>query len=431
MHKRKKSKDVLIPVLIITVLFWLACVVCFVISRNRAVAESNRRKELVENAGTALTEVYAEKKAEVARTNSSNDATYQANLQNYISELRNGYQDAVVNNDPDLQNYYKNKLAEVGASVDGTSGVPWPEAAKEGWDVVDLSSYAIDKPVSVELSRQDMLYNGMLLVNLWHERPADFDDNAPVKVHTYSKSEIRVSENSVALLESAANAWMELITDAKIKHGYNYFMLENAHRTYDDQKKRYESSLSKVDATDYETELALQTAILAKYKVFAPGHSDYNAGLSAYPRLYKSGDSEINNKDKNFFTSEEGLWLYEHSWEYGLVFRYPVADYPVRGTVDKSYITGVNFEMRVFRYVGRGNAAAMHALDLCLEEYIEYLKVHPHIAVYEDGNLRYEIYREYVGDADTVTVTQSDKGTIADTESSLDNMGYVVTVFEY
>ena len=431
MQKRKKRKDVLIPVLIITVLFWLGSVVCLVIGRNRALAEENRHKKLVDDTAAAVAEAYDEKVAEVAEANRSSDASYQTAMEQYITKLRNGYQQAVVDNNTELQAYYIAKLSECGASVEGTSGVPWPEAAPEGWDVVDLSSYAIDRPVSVELSRQDMLYNGMLLVNLWHERPADFNDGAPVKVHTHSKSQIRVSENSVALLESAANAWMDLLTDAKVQHDYSYFMLESAYRTYDDQKSRYEPSLAKVDAADYETELALQTAILNRYKVFAPGHSDYNAGLSAYPRLYKSGDSEINTKDKNFFTSEEGLWLYEHSWEYGLVFRYPVADYPVRGTEDKGYITGVNFEMRVFRYVGRGNAAAMHALDLCLEEYIEYLRVHPHIAVYEDGSLRYEIYREYVGDAETVTVTHSDKGAIADTESSLDNMGYVVTVFEY
>ena len=429
--QRAKKKDVLIPVLIITVLLWLAVAVFFIISSGRADAEREAREKLIANADSALETLYQTKQAEVNAANAASDAAYQDQLSAYVAQLRSGYQQAVVDNNKELQAYYLGELAKNGASVDGTSGVPWPEAADEGWDVVDLSSYAIDQPVSVTLDRQDMLYNGMLLVNLWHARPDDFNDGAPIKVHTYSKSEIRVSDNSVSLLESAAQAWMDLLSDAKVQHDYSYFMLESAYRTFDDQKTRYDASLAKVDATNYETDLALQSAILSKYKVFAPGHSDYNAGLSAYPRLYKSGDAELNTKDKNFFSSEEGLWLYDHSWEYGLVFRYPVADYPVRGTADKSYITGVNFEMRVFRYVGRGNAAAMHTLDLCLEEYIEYLQEHPHIAVYEDGRLRYEIYREYVGDDETVAVTQSDKPGIVDTESSLDNLGYVVTVFEY
>ena len=78
---------------------------------------------------------------------------------------------------------------------------------------------------------------------------------------------------------------------------------------------------------------------------------------------------------------------------------------------------------------GKGNAAAMHTLDLCLEEYIEYLMEHPHIAVFEDGVLRYEIYRQNVGDADPITLELT--GKTANYDSSLDNMGGVITVFTY
>ena len=154
-------------------------------------------------------------------------------------------------------------------------------------------------------------------------------------------------------------------------------------------------------------------------------------GLTFTIRLYKNGDSEVNNKNSHFFTSDEGLFFHENAWKYGLVFRFPLADYPTAGTEDKSYKTGVSVKLRAYRYVGAGNAAVMHALDLCLEEYIEYLAEHPHIAVFEDGVLRYEIVRQYVGDADPFDVTLTGKGEVRNTITSLDNMGFAVTVFEY
>ena len=72
----------------------------------------------------------------------------------------------------------------------------------------------------------------------------------------------------------------------------------------------------------------------------------------------------------------------------------------------------------------------MHNLDLCLEEYIEYLQEHPHIAVFENGTLKYEISRQYIGDeVNTFTIEVVQRASRY--SMSLDNMGGVVTVFEY
>ena len=57
-------------------------------------------------------------------------------------------------------------------------------------------------------------------------------------------------------------------------------------------------------------------------------------------------------------------WLIEHSWEYGFVLRYPNA---------KSEITGIIYEPWHYRYVGREAAREMTELDLCLEEYVDWL----------------------------------------------------------
>ena len=167
----------------------------------------------------------------------------------------------------------------------------------------------------------------------------------------------------------------------------------------------------------------------AKKEVNYPGTSEFNTGLTVDLRIYKQGDATINNT--SFFESEQGIWMYQNSWKYGLVFRFPLADYPLKGTQDKSYKTGVSVKIRGFRYVGLGNAAAMHAMDLCLEEYIDYLSEHPHIAVFENGILKYEIVREYVGDVDPITIHVTQKPGVRSRSTSLDNMGYAVTVFSY
>jgi len=165
-----------------------------------------------------------------------------------------------------------------------------------------------------------------------------------------------------------------------------------------------------------------------KRDVNYPGTSEFNSGLAFTMRLYKSGDAAINSS--TYVETEAGKWMNENCWKYGLVFRFQKADYPSKGDTDKSYKTGVSATLRAYRYVGKGHAAVMNHLDLCLEEYIEFLQAHPHIAVFENGTLKYEIVRQYVGD-DVNPVQVEINGKAANWIANLDNMGAVITVFEY
>ena len=51
----------------------------------------------------------------------------------------------------------------------------------------------------------------------------------------------------------------------------------------------------------------------------------------------------------------------------GFVLRYPK---------DKEDITKIAYESWHWRYVGAENAKEMNELNMCLEEYIQYLKTH-------------------------------------------------------
>lgn len=324
------------------------------------------------------------------------------------------------------QSEYALALAEFQQATSSGANLAWPMQKSEGWDVVELDNYPLENVQTTTVLRSDVINGGMLLVNEWHSRPDDFPENELVGVISYSEKKVAAYNNTVRAFPVVVDAFRECFEAAKAEGMENY-VLWDGYRTWDEQNERFQKEMSK-----YSSQLSGEELIAkAKKSVNYPGTSEFNSGLSTTVRLYKSGDEEVNGKNKNFFESPEGRWLYENSWRYGLVFRFPLADYPVKGAADKSYKTGVGVELRAFRYVGKGNAAVMHTLDLCLEEYIEYLMEHPHIAVFEDGTLKYEIYREYVGEGETFPISVVGSSNVNVYSTSLDNMGYTVTVFEY
>ena len=67
----------------------------------------------------------------------------------------------------------------------------------------------------------------------------------------------------------------------------------------------------------------------------------------------------------NFNQLPTGLWIKENSYKYGFVVRYPEG---------KGEITKINYEPWHIRYVGVEHATKMYELDMCLEEYVDYLR---------------------------------------------------------
>ena len=316
---------------------------------------------------------------------------------------------------------YARALAEFEAESQSGANLAWPPQKTQGWDVVDLTNYPLENPGQITVNRADVMNNGMLLVNEWHSRPEDFSEEALVSIGSYTGGKLQVANYNLLLFPAAINALQEAVTAAAAE-GFENYMVDEAYRSYEEQNALFNKYMEQY-ASRYSGD-----ALIARTKkdVNYPGTSEFNSGLTFTLRLYKRGDAAVNGT--NYVETPEGQWLSENCWKYGLVFRFPKTDYPVKGTADKSYKTGVSVSLRAYRYVGKGNAAVMHTLDLCLEEYIEYLQEHPHIAVFEDGILRYEIVRQYVGDASTFQISITNNASSYVT--SLDNMGYAITVFE-
>ena len=336
--------------------------------------------------------------------------------------LESRQQAARETNEKRDQEYAKAK-AEFEQSTKSGANLAWPAQKTEGWDVIDLTSYPLENATIITVNRSDVMNNGMLLVNEWHSRPDDFSEENLVSIGKYTSGKLQVDNYNLQLFPVAIDALVSAVNDAKAL-GYENYIVEEAYRSWDAQNELFNKYMEKY-ADSYTGDALIERT---KRDVNYPGTSEFNSGLAFTLRLYKKGDAEVNKS--TYVNTAEGQWMSENCWKYGLVFRFPKTDYPVKGTADKSYKTGVSVSLRAYRYVGLGNAAVMHTLDLCLEEYIEYLQEHPHIAVFEDGALRYEIIRQYVGDEASsfqIQVTNRAKGYV----SSLDNMGGVITVFEY
>ena len=381
MSRRKKSKAVPV-VLLITVLAAALAVGCFLVRPMitdplRKASEADLRKQ----------------QEEVARQNAEIQAKYEAEIRELKSQ----------------------KAAP-------TSNPSWPEHKSEGWDVIDLTNYPLENQTAVAATRAQLMNGGMLLVNAWHSRPADFDETVPVSVSRYLRSsKIQTSDYNVKLVPAAADALMEALTAAKAE-GLEHYLVDEGFRSYEEQNTLFTKRMEKLSGK-YEGDALVEAA---KKEVNYPGTSEFNTGLSFVLRLYEKGNAEI-SKPK-YSTTDQAKWLNRNCWKYGLVIRFPQAGWPLEETQDKSFKTGISSKMNLYRYVGKGNAAVMHYFSFCLEEYVEYLQEHPHIAVFEDGVLKYEIYRQYVGDADSFNLQLTRN---APYSSSLDNMGAVITVFSY
>ena len=125
-----------------------------------------------------------------------------------------------------------------------------------------------------------------------------------------------------------------------------------AYRSEDQQKGLYNDEIAK----NLQNGLSSSSAISkAKLAVQPPGYSEHHTGLAM----------DLNDVSNGFDKTKAFAWLQKHAAEYGFVLRYPK---------DKESITKIMYEPWHYRYVGIEHAKKMKELNMCLEEYIEYLK---------------------------------------------------------
>ena len=118
-------------------------------------------------------------------------------------------------------------------------------------------------------------------------------------------------------------------------------------------KLEYQQNVWDETAMNYGEDYAAQY-------VAVPGYSEHHTGKACDIGIFYADGSQ-----GSFSESRNAIWMRENCGRFGFIRRY---------AEDKTEITGISNEAWHFRYVGFPHASYMVENNLCLEEYLEYLR---------------------------------------------------------
>lgn len=201
------------------------------------------------------------------------------------------------------------------------------------------TEYVEKEPV---LSGEETVFDAsdwrLVLINKQHPIPEDYD----FKLGTFTsgmRCDERVIEDLLLMMQAAKEDGLNLV-------------VRSPYRTSDHQEDNFNGRIKSYMRQGLSYMEAYKTTSRV---ITIPGCSEHEVGLA----LDITSDS-FSPLEQGFADTEEGQWLYKHSYEYGFVLRYPEG---------KEYITSIEYEPWHFRYVGREAAAVMKEENLCLEEF--------------------------------------------------------------
>lgn len=219
------------------------------------------------------------------------------------------------------------------------------------------------------MTQADMAQGHLILVNMDH---AYDPEQAEDLVSVYEEKSDVYYISTVDLLVArdimqALNNWMEAFYE---ESGVDNVEIVAGHRTVAYQQYLRDRAIENRGQEHADNYIAL------------PGCSEHHTGYAVDLDTYYAETDSLGGFDG----SGEYAWVVENAWRYGFVQRYPIS---------KQNITGISYEEWHFRYVGLPHSKIMTDEDLCLEEYIDFLKDYPfdgeHLTVDVNGE-SFEIY---------------------------------------
>lgn len=180
-------------------------------------------------------------------------------------------------------------------------------------------------------------------------------------------------------LDKEAMKQLNHMLDSAYQDGVSGMVITSAFRTFEKQ-----SSLFNNKASILSRKMNRKAAIEEASRVVAiPGSSEHQTGLAA--DICSEGVGLISN----FAKTKQGEWLKDNSWKFGYIIRYPE---------DKSNITNIIYEPWHVRYVGSVHSEFMKTNEMCLEEYVEYLKTNGVISFSDSSGSEYAV--QYINKPD-------------------------------
>lgn len=182
----------------------------------------------------------------------------------------------------------------------------------------------------------DISKNELMLVNRIYGLEKDYVPNDIVNIPmTYAYSGNKISK-------SILDKIIELINAGK-EEGFT-FVVSQGYRSYDEQKRLYDSYASSNGMKEADKFVA------------RAGHSEYQTGLTFDLKPYNKVIDDVEN-------NPEYLWLRKNAYKYGFIFRLEK---------DKEKVTGFKSSTWKLRYVGETAASLIYSEKICFEEYYAY-----------------------------------------------------------
>lgn len=183
----------------------------------------------------------------------------------------------------------------------------------------------------------------LLLVNSENKISEDYNIELE-KIETNQYVDMRIAKNLRNMLNDARKLGLDPI-------------ICSSYRTMEKQTELYNKKVKEYIKRGYGNKKAKEIA--AKW-VAMPGTSEHQTGLAV--DIVSKKYQMLNEKQADTKTQQ---WLMENCYDYGFILRYPR---------EKNNITKITYEPWHYRYVGIENAKEIKEKNLCLEEYIQYLK---------------------------------------------------------
>lgn len=177
----------------------------------------------------------------------------------------------------------------------------------------------------------------LVLVNDWTPLPEDW--RITPRMIGDEQVDLRMYDDLIAMFDAAAKEEV-------------WFWVASGYRSVEQQDAVLDRAVKENMDRGMTEEDARKEALRT---IARPGYSEHHTGLAV----------DLNDVSDNFEETEAYHWLSEHAADYGFVQRYKK---------DKVDITGIDNESWHYRYVGKKHAKEMERLNMCLEEYVQYLK---------------------------------------------------------
>lgn len=247
------------------------------------------------------------------------------------------------------------------------------DARTEAPDTDEPFDYSLYKTVTC--TDKELTRGSLILVNRDHAY--DFSDSIPlVNLFNNKDRHYTVAFANIALATEAFTALGKMTDAFYTETGKEILQITAGYRT----KEFYSSMASSPENSEYY-EMA--------------GYSDHHTGYSFDVKLYLDDGTSL-SYEKN--AHEYAPWIVENYYKYGFIMRYPG---------DKTDSTKMSAEGDHFRYVGIPHSFYMHENNLCLEEYVSYIKefsVEAPLRIMTGGRTYYVYYTQKIADSTEVYV---------------------------